>query len=53
MGVVMPLAVPLAWAVVSVDGLPGAEGMAIFYSTIASVLMGLTVMGMAAEPIAG
>jgi len=50
MGVVMPLAVPLAWAVLSVNGAPSPEGMAIFYATVASVLAG-AVWGDHCSPI--
>ena len=50
MGVVMPLAVPLSWAVLTANGMTGAEGMAIFYATVAAVLAG-AVWGDHCSPI--
>lgn len=50
MGIIMPLAIPLSWAILSGVGMTGAEGMAIFYATIASVLAG-AVWGDHCSPI--
>jgi Na+/H+ antiporter NhaC len=50
MGVVMPLAIPLSWAVLTANGMTGPEGMSIFYATVASVLAG-AVWGDHCSPI--
>ncbi len=50
MGIIMPLAIPLSWAILSAAGMIDAEGMAIFYATIASVLAG-AVWGDHCSPI--
>ena len=50
MGVVMPLAVPLTWAVLASNGLTGPEGMGIFYSAVSAVLAG-AVFGDHCSPI--
>ncbi|MDX1607381.1 MAG: Na+/H+ antiporter NhaC family protein, partial [Candidatus Competibacterales bacterium] len=50
MGVVMPLAIPLSWAVLAANGMTGDAGMAIFYATVASVLAG-AVWGDHCSPI--
>jgi len=50
MGIIMPLAIPLSWAILSAAGMTGAEGMAIFYATVASVLAG-AVWGDHCSPI--
>ncbi|HSH48873.1 MAG TPA: Na+/H+ antiporter NhaC family protein [Halomonas sp.] len=52
MGIMMPLVVPLAWAVLSHHGLAGtAEGMPILYASVASVLAG-AVWGDHCSPLA-
>ncbi|MGQ7247658.1 Na+/H+ antiporter NhaC family protein [Halomonas sp. V046] len=52
MGIMMPLVVPLAWAVLSHHGLAGtAEGMPLLYASVASVLAG-AVWGDHCSPLA-
>ena len=50
MGILMPLVVPLAWAVMSVSGMADASGMHIMYSAVACVLAG-AVWGDHCSPI--
>ena len=50
MGVVMPLAIPLTWAVLAANGMTGPEGMGIFYSAVSAVLAG-AVFGDHCSPI--
>jgi Na+/H+ antiporter NhaC len=50
MGILFPLVVPLAWAVMSINGLTGPEDFHILYSTIACVLAG-SVWGDHCSPI--
>nr|WP_298410130.1 Na+/H+ antiporter NhaC family protein [uncultured Halomonas sp.] len=52
MGIMMPLVVPLAWAVLDMQGMAGtAEGMPILYASVASVLAG-AVWGDHCSPLA-
>ncbi|MGC3872010.1 Na+/H+ antiporter NhaC family protein [Halomonas sp. GXIMD04776] len=52
MGIMMPLVVPLAWAVLEMHGMAGtAEGMPILYASVASVLAG-AVWGDHCSPLA-
>ncbi|MDR5901443.1 Na+/H+ antiporter NhaC family protein [Halomonas icarae] len=52
MGIMMPLVVPLAWAVLEQNGMNGtAEGMPILYASVASVLAG-AVWGDHCSPLA-
>ncbi|MFD2191242.1 Na+/H+ antiporter NhaC family protein [Pistricoccus aurantiacus] len=52
MGIMMPLVVPLAWAVLEQNGMAGtAEGMPILYASVASVLAG-AVWGDHCSPLA-
>jgi Na+/H+ antiporter NhaC len=50
MGILLPLVVPLAWAVMRVNGLTGLEHYHILYSTVASILAG-SVWGDHCSPI--
>ena len=50
MGILVPLVVPLTWAVMELNGMTGAEHMHILYSAIASVLAG-SVWGDHCSPI--
>ncbi len=50
MGILIPLVVPLTWAVMSAQGLTGPEHMHLLYSAIASVLAG-SVWGDHCSPI--
>ena len=50
MGILMPLVVPLTWAVMQANGYTGPEHMHILYSSIASVLAG-SVWGDHCSPI--
>lgn len=50
MGILMPLVIPLAWAVMTVNGMTGPEDMHILYSTIACNLAG-AVWGDHCSPI--
>ena len=50
MGILMPLVIPLAWAVMSVSGMTGPDDMHILYSTIACNLAG-AVWGDHCSPI--
>jgi Na+/H+ antiporter NhaC len=50
MGILMPLVVPLAWAVMTVNGVADASGMHVLYSSVASVLAG-AVWGDHCSPI--
>jgi Na+/H+ antiporter NhaC len=50
MGILMPLVVPLTWAVMSVSGVADADGMHIMYSSISCVLAG-AVWGDHCSPI--
>lgn len=50
MGILMPLVIPLAWAVMTVNGMAGGEHMHILYSTIACNLAG-AVWGDHCSPI--
>jgi len=50
MGILLPLAVPLTWAVMSVNGIADASGMHIMYSAISCVLAG-AVWGDHCSPI--
>ena len=50
MGILMPLVIPLAWAVMGTSGMDGAEHMHILYSTIACNLAG-AVWGDHCSPI--
>jgi Na+/H+ antiporter NhaC len=50
MGILMPLVIPLAWAVMTVNGMAGPEHMHILYSTIACNLAG-AVWGDHCSPI--
>lgn len=50
MGILMPLAIPLAWAVMTVNGMADPAGMHILYSATASVLAG-AVWGDHCSPI--
>jgi Na+/H+ antiporter NhaC len=50
MGILMPLAIPLAWAVMTVNGMADPAGMHILYSATACVLAG-AVWGDHCSPI--
>jgi len=50
MAILVPLVIPLTWAVMQVSGHSGAEDMHLFYSSIASVLAG-SVWGDHCSPI--
>ena len=50
MGILVPLVVPLAWAVMSVNGMTGPGDMHILYSSVACVLAG-AVWGDHCSPI--
>jgi len=50
MGILMPLVIPLAWAVMTVNGMADTSGMHILYSTIACSLAG-AVWGDHCSPI--
>ena len=50
MGILMPLVVPLAWAVMTVNGMADPSGMHIMYSSVACVLAG-AVWGDHCSPI--
>ena len=50
MGILMPLVVPLAWAVMTVNGIADPSGMHIMYSSVACVLAG-AVWGDHCSPI--
>ena len=50
MGILMPLVVPLAWAVMTVNGVADASGMHVLYASVASVLAG-AVWGDHCSPI--
>jgi Na+/H+ antiporter NhaC len=50
MGILMPLVIPLAWAVMSVNGMANPEGMHIMYSSVACTLAG-AVWGDHCSPI--
>ena len=50
MGILMPLVVPLAWAVMSINGMTDPAGMHILYSSVACVLAG-AVWGDHCSPI--
>ena len=50
MGILMPLVVPLAWAVMAVNGMADLSGMHIMYSSVACVLAG-AVWGDHCSPI--
>ena len=50
MGILMPLTIPLAWAVMTVNGMANPEGMHIMYSAVACVLAG-AVWGDHCSPI--
>jgi Na+/H+ antiporter NhaC len=50
MGILLPLALPLTWAVMTVSGVANADGMHIMYSAIACVLAG-AVWGDHCSPI--
>jgi Na+/H+ antiporter NhaC len=50
MGILMPLVIPLAWAVMTVNGMADPSGMHILYSTIACSLAG-AVWGDHCSPI--
>jgi len=50
MGILMPLVIPLAWAVMSINGITNADGMHILYSSVACVLAG-AVWGDHCSPI--
>jgi Na+/H+ antiporter NhaC len=50
MGILVPLVVPLTWAVMQLNGMAGPEHMHILYSAIASVLAG-SVWGDHCSPI--
>lgn len=50
MGILMPLVIPLAWAVMTVNGVTGPEDMHVLYSTIACNLAG-AVWGDHCSPI--
>ena len=50
MGILMPLVIPLAWAVMTVNGMTGPDDMHILYSTIACNLAG-AVWGDHCSPI--
>ena len=50
MGILMPLVLPLAWAVMSINGMTDPSGMHILYSSVACVLAG-AVWGDHCSPI--
>ncbi len=50
MGILMPLVIPLAWAIMSVNGMANLDGMHILYSSVASTLAG-AVWGDHCSPI--
>lgn len=50
MGILMPLVIPLAWAVMSVNGVADASGMHILYSSVSCCLVG-AVWGDHCSPI--
>ncbi len=50
MGILMPLVIPLAWAVMSVNGMTNPDGMHILYSSVACTLAG-AVWGDHCSPI--
>ncbi len=50
MGILMPLVIPLAWAVMSVNGMTDPTGMHILYSSVACILAG-AVWGDHCSPI--
>jgi Na+/H+ antiporter NhaC len=50
MGILLPLMVPLAWALMAAQGMDGAEHLPILYATVASV-MGGAVWGDHCSPI--
>jgi len=50
MGILMPLVIPLAWAVMSVNGMANPDGMHIMYSSVACTLAG-AVWGDHCSPI--
>ena len=50
MGILMPLTIPLAWAVMTVNGMANPDGMHIMYSAVACVLAG-AVWGDHCSPI--
>jgi len=50
MGILVPLVVPLTWAVMQINGMSGPEHMHLLYSSIASVLAG-SVWGDHCSPI--
>jgi Na+/H+ antiporter NhaC len=50
MGILLPLAVPLAWAVLGSQGLAGEAGLPVLYASVASVLAG-AVWGDHTSPI--
>jgi Na+/H+ antiporter NhaC len=50
MGILMPLVIPLAWAVMSINGLADMSGMHILYSSVACTLAG-AVWGDHCSPI--
>jgi len=50
MGILMPLVVPLAWAVMTVNGIADPSGMHVLYSSVACVLAG-AVWGDHCSPI--
>lgn len=50
MGILMPLVIPLAWAVMSINGMTNPDGMHILHSSVACVLAG-AVWGDHCSPI--
>ena len=50
MGILVPLVVPLTWAVLEINGIAGPEGMHVLYSAVACVLAG-AVWGDHCSPI--
>ena len=50
MGILMPLVVPLAWAVLSINGMTGPEDMHVLHSSVACCLAG-AVWGDHCSPI--
>lgn len=50
MGILVPLVVPLTWAIMEVNGMQGPEGMHILYSSVACILGG-AVWGDHCSPI--
>lgn len=50
MGILMPLVIPLTWAVMSVNGVADASGMHILYSSVSCCLVG-AVWGDHCSPI--